>query len=226
MDIQLSYIEEGTGKPLILVHGNDGNYHYFRHQIHYFSKKYRVIAIDTRGHGLSPRGNKPFTIRQFAEDLKDFMEEKNIEKAHILGFSDGGNIAMVFALNYPEKVDKLILNAANLYPSGVKVSLMIRVYLEYRKAVRKAGKGDEERYRAEMLALLVKDPMVEPGELKKLKMKTLVIAGTKDLIKRSHTRLIAKNIEGSRLVFVKGGHGIAAENWKDYNKQVMKFLRG
>ena len=50
---------------------------------------FRVIAIDTRGHGKSPRGEKPFTIRQFAEDLKGFMDEHLIEKANVLGFSDG-----------------------------------------------------------------------------------------------------------------------------------------
>lgn len=58
-----------------------------------------------RGHGKSPRGDRPFTIRQFAEDMKNFMDRHKIEKAHILGFSDGGNIALCFALKYPERID-------------------------------------------------------------------------------------------------------------------------
>ena len=91
MDVKLYYKEAGKGFPLILLHGNGENGGYFEHQIGYFQDKYRVIALDTRGHGKSPRGEKPFTIRQFAEDLHDFMDEQEIEKAHILGFSDGGN---------------------------------------------------------------------------------------------------------------------------------------
>src|SRR5699024_3144062 len=75
-DIQLYSIERGTGEPLILLHGNGEESRYFARQIRHFAKTRKVIAIDTRGHGQSPRGNAPFTIRQFAEDLHDFMEEK------------------------------------------------------------------------------------------------------------------------------------------------------
>ena len=86
MDIKLNYIEQGQGQPLILLHGNGESCNYFEHQIPFFSKDYRVIAIDTRGHGQSPRGEKPFTIQQFAEDLHDFMDEKGMEKAIYLAF--------------------------------------------------------------------------------------------------------------------------------------------
>ena len=110
MDIRLHYTEKGTGEPLILLHGNGENSGYFVHQIDFFSQKYRVIAVDTRGHGKSPRGKAPFGIRQFAEDLRDFMDELEIERANILGFSDGGNIAVTFALKYPQRVNRLILN--------------------------------------------------------------------------------------------------------------------
>ncbi len=74
---------------------------------------YHIYAIDTRGHGKPPRGSRPFTIRQFAEDLLNFLDEHGIHKTHLLGFSDGGNIAMVFALCHPDRVNRLILNGAN-----------------------------------------------------------------------------------------------------------------
>ena len=104
-DIHLHYIEKGSGKPLILLHGNGEDSRYFKHQIRFFSRSRRVLAVDTRGHGKTKRGTKPFTIRQFAEDLAVFLKEKGIHKADIIGFSDGGNIAIIFAIRFPEKVE-------------------------------------------------------------------------------------------------------------------------
>ena len=131
MDVKLNYIEKGRGDVLILLHGNGEDCSYFEHQIDYFSEFYRVIAIDTRGHGKSARGDKPFTIRQFAEDLYDFMCEHDIEKAHILGFSDGGNIALYFALKHSDMINRLILNGANLNPSGVKARVQLPIVIGY-----------------------------------------------------------------------------------------------
>lgn len=224
-DIQLHYIEKGTGDPLILLHGNGGDCSYFEHQIEYFSKKYRVIALDTRGHGQSPRGTKPFTIRQFADDLCGFMDEMQIKSAHILGFSDGGNIALAFALKYPQRVRKLILNAANLYPTGVKAKTMLPIMLKYPMAVKNSGKSEEARRHAELQTLLVNDPFIKPAELEKMKIKTLVIVGTRDLIKPSHTKIIARSIPGAKLVKVEGDHGVAAGNPEAFNKEVELFLR-
>ncbi|MBQ9463896.1 MAG: alpha/beta hydrolase, partial [Lachnospiraceae bacterium] len=85
-----------------------------------FSRYYRVIAVDTRGHGASPRGTAPFTIRQFAEDLYGLVTELQLPPVDLLGFSDGGNIAMLFALNSCARIDKLILNGANLFWDGLK----------------------------------------------------------------------------------------------------------
>ena len=145
MDIQHYYIEQGQGEPLILLHGNGEDHSYFVHQIEYFSKFYRVIALDTRGHGKTPRGNAPFTIRQFAKDLYDFMEEHAIEHANLLGFSDGGNIALTFALEYPQKLLRLILNGANLIPKGVKPYIQIPIVLGYRIAMLFAKKAQKQR---------------------------------------------------------------------------------
>ena len=69
MDIKHYFIEKGKGEPLILLHGNGEDSGYFKGQIDAFARQYHVYAIDTRGHGKTPRGEKPFTIRRFAEDL-------------------------------------------------------------------------------------------------------------------------------------------------------------
>ena len=224
MDIQLNFKEQGQGQPLILLHGNGEDNSYFVHQIDHFSKDYRVIALDTRGHGKTPRGEKPFTIQQFAEDLHDFMNEKSISKANILGFSDGGNIALEFALKHSERVEKLILNGANLFPSGVKPLYQWPIEIGYRITKLFAKKDEKAQKNAEMLGLMVNEPHVEPSELAKLTMPVLVIAGTKDMIKESHTKLIYKSLPNTQLEIIEGDHFIANRRHEAFNAAVGKFL--
>lgn len=225
MDINHFYIEQGTGFPLILLHGNGEDCAYFTRQIDSFSEIFHVIALDTRGHGQTPRGEAPFTIRQFAEDLLAFMDQHNIEKAHLLGFSDGGNIAMVFALAHPERVDKLILNGANLDASGVKRKIQIPIEIGYRMAKLFAGRSPKAKKNAEMLGLMVNDPNVKVEELSRIQNKTLVIAGDNDMIKDQHTRLIAQSIPGAELCILQGNHFIANKNPQSFNEAVLRFLR-
>ena len=224
-DIQLHYIEQGQGKPLILLHGNGENCDYFEHQIPCFARDYRVIAIDTRGHGQSPRGEKPFTIVQFAEDLHNFMDEKAIGKAILLGFSDGGNIALTFALKYPERVDKMIVDGANLFPSGVKARYQWPIEVGYRIAKMFAKKSEEAKKNAEMLGLMVNEPHIEPSELARLTMPILVVAGTKDMIKDEHTRLICNSLPNAKLEIIKGDHFVANKNYEAFNTVVGAFLK-
>ena len=223
-DIQLHYIEQGQGQPLILLHGNGENCNYFEHQISYFSRYYRVIAIDTRGHGKSPRGEKPFSIKQFSEDLKDCLNAMNIAKTMLLGFSDGGNIALEFALRYPERVEKLVLNGANLFPSGVKAIYQWPIEIGYRMAKLFAKKSEKARQNAEMLGLMVNEPHIDPTELSRLTMPVLVIAGTKDMIKESHTRLIYKSLPNAQLNIIEGDHFVANKNPEAFNEVVNRFL--
>ncbi|MDO4466095.1 MAG: alpha/beta hydrolase [Bacillota bacterium] len=217
-DIQNYFIEKGTGFPFILLHGNGEDHTYFVHQIEYFSKMYRVFALDTRGHGRTKRGSKSFTIVQFAQDLYEFLNEKQIEKAHILGFSDGGNIALTFALKYPEKVESLIVNGANLFPKGVKRWVQWPIEIEYRLTQNKQKK--------ELLGLMVKEPNIDPEELKELEMPVLVIAGDHDMIQENHTKLIAESIPNAVLSILPGTHFVAKENYTEFNRIVENFLKG
>ena len=135
MNIQLHYTEHGSGEPLVLLHGNGEDSSYFEHQIAFFQDRYRVIAVDTRGHGKSPRGTAPLTLNQFADDLSAFMDELDIASAHILGFSDGANVAMLFALAHPTRVKSLVLNGGNLFPEGLTEQTRREIDEEYEQAV-------------------------------------------------------------------------------------------
>ncbi len=219
MDVELNYVEKGSGDVLILLHGNGEEHKNFSAQIEFFSHSFRVIALDTRGHGGSPRGEKPFTISQFADDLFDFMKEKGIEKANILGFSDGGNIALIFALRHGDMVDRLILNGANLFNDGCKKSVNKWIENEYNLAL---SRGDKST--ADLMALMIFEPNLKVEDLKELKMPVLVIAGTNDMILKNHTRLIAHSIANSKLVFIEGDHFIAYKNPVAFNVAVENFL--
>lgn len=207
------------------MHGNGQNGSYFKNQIDYFSNGYRVIALDTRGHGRSPRGTKPFTIEQFSRDLYDFMEELEISEAVILGFSDGANIAMKFAMKYPNRVKALILNGGNLNPGGVKRTTQLLIETGYKIARRFASKSPGAKKNAEMLGLMVNDPNIERDELSKITAPTLVICGRNDMIRESHTKEIAKNIPNAKLSIIKGNHFIADKRYIAFNKEVEDFLQ-
>ena len=225
MDIALYYQEKGNKEPFILLHGNGENGSYFKNQIDYFSDRYRVIALDTRGHGKSPRGTKPFTIEQFSCDLYDFMEGLEISNAVILGFSDGANIAMKFAIKYPNKVKALILNGGNLNPQGVKKTTQIPIEIGYKIARRFASKSADAKKNAEMLGLMVNEPNIEINELSKITAPTLVICGKHDMIKESHTKEIAENIPNAKLSIIIGNHFIANKRYVTFNKEVEDFLQ-
>ena len=226
MDIKHFFLEKGRGEALILLHGNGESSDYFQGQTDEFARFFHVYAIDTRGHGKTPRGNAPFSIRQFADDLLDFMDAHHIEKSHLLGFSDGGNIAMIFAMKHPERVNRLILNGANLDAKGVKPSVQIPIEIGYRIAKIFARISQTAKLNAEMLGLMVNDPNVLPEELVKIQAKTLVIAGTKDMIKDEHTWLIAQSIPDAQLVILEGNHFIANKCPEAFNDAVLKFLKG
>ncbi len=224
MDIELYCREEGEGKPLILLHGNGESGEIFEHQFEFFSPMYHVMAIDTRGHGKSPRGTAPFTIVQFAQDLHDFMEERKIEKAYILGFSDGANIAITFALKWPEMVEKLVLDGGNIYPEGVVPRVMIPMKVIYAFMDFLSSTSEKAREKADFLRLMVKEPNITPKELNTMQVPTLVIAGTHDLILEKHTKLIYHSLPHAELAFVDGDHFIASKQPELFNKRVETFF--
>lgn len=118
----------------------------------------------------------------------------------------------------------IILNGANLSPSGVKSYVQIPICIGYGIASIIALLYKKAISKKEILGLMVKQPHIEPRELEKLKMPTLVIVGRKDMIKDKHSALIAASIPNSKLVQINGDHFIAAKNSNEFNKEVSCFL--
>ncbi|HJJ84594.1 MAG TPA: alpha/beta hydrolase [Methanocorpusculum sp.] len=221
--ISLAYKKAGEGKPLILLHGNGGSSADFALQTNYFSGFREVISVDTRGHGNSPRGDVPMSFPQFAKDILAFLDEQEIEKADIIGFSDGANTAILFAAENPKRVGKLILCGACTSPKAVKRSVQIPIEIGYWIASR--FKNPKARKNAEILGLMVNDFGISEEHLRQIQAETLVLAGTKDMIRESHTKMIAETIPKAKLVFLEGDHFLPMKRANAFNRAVEEFLK-
>ena len=222
MDIQLHFTTYGAGPDLILLHGNGEESTWFRHQIEAFSADFTVWAVDTRGHGGSPLGEAPFSLYQFADDLRDFMDAHGIARADVLGFSDGGNIALLFALEHPERVRRLVLNSANLWPEGLTDDLLGSIAPRFEDICH--SQNPTEQYEAALLALMLEEPHIDPADLARLTMPVLVIAGDDDVVRPEHTRLIYESLPHAELVILPGTHTVAQDDPAAFNAAVWDFF--
>ena len=218
MDISLHFTEHGQGETLVLLHGNGEDSTYFTPQIPLLARRFHVYALDTRGHGQSPRGKAPFTLDQFTDDLASFLDGKGVECAHLYGFSDGANIAMLFALQNPHRVKSLVLNGGNLFPEGLDPEVRAEDAQAYEQAM---AAGDTRQL--ELLRLMMEEPHIDPAALAAIHAPTLVVAGTHDMILPEHTRLIAASIPEAQLRFVEGDHFVSAGNPEAFNRVLLEF---
>lgn len=224
-EVRLSFIEKGEGEALILLHGNGENKECFGAQIDFFSKYYKVYAPDTRGHGNSPHGKGRLTLSAAADDTAFFIKDKQIERAHIVGFSDGGNIALLLAMKHPETVETLTLCGANLYPKGLKNRIWISDRVKYALLCAPSYLSEKAFKSRELLSLMVNEPHIKPDELRCVGARALVVCGENDMIKRSHSRLIADSLPNCEFAVLKGDHFLPYKNPDEFNNRVLEFLQ-
>lgn len=117
--INIAYDVSGKGEPLVLIMGLGGTRQSWVFQKRAFSKHFKVITFDSRGMGKSDKPNEPFTMNTLADDTIGLMNYLNIDKAHVLGVSHGGRVAQEVAINYPERVNKLVLASTNTGAEGI-----------------------------------------------------------------------------------------------------------
>jgi pimeloyl-ACP methyl ester carboxylesterase len=218
--------DSGSRDTVILLHGNGEDWRCFKKQIGEFLKYYRVVAIDSRGHGSSTSGTGELTLSVMAEDVTAVMDALKIMRASIVGFSDGANIALHIALRRPERISSLVLAGANLCPGGVRLYYQLPVIISYGllKAISLFSKRIQKK--AQIMGLMVKEPKFKPADLNAINIPTLVLAGEKDMIKAVHTKLIARSIPGAKLCFIPGAnHFIFDKEPELVNKKIIDFIR-
>ncbi len=216
-DAKIYYEEYGKGEPLLLLHGNNGSISDFYRQISFFSKHYRVIAIDTRGQGRSTDlTTDDYSYNQFAADLYKIIQNLNLDKVNIVGWSDGGNTGLTFNLKHPELVNKLVTIGANLNPSGVDENL-IKTFQQQLA---------ENTGNPRLIRLMLNHPDIKTNELANLRNPVLVIAGSNDVIRPEHTQLIHESIKNSELAIIPdASHYVPFEQPEKLNETILNFLK-
>jgi pimeloyl-ACP methyl ester carboxylesterase len=218
--IKLYYETYGEGKPLLFLHGNGGSIRSASGKIEYFKKNYKVIAIDSRGHGKSvDTTSKELTYTQMASDINVLLDSLKIDSVFISGQSDGGILGLLLAVNYPKKVSKLITFGANIFP-GKKA-----VFSEIDKMVMDTLKVTTDFSTKRLYKLLAYQPEISEKDLQKIKCPVLLISGDRDAIRLEHTLKLFYNIENSNLFVMPGATHFGSYQKPDlFNQVVLDFL--
>ncbi|MCL5935258.1 MAG: alpha/beta hydrolase [Firmicutes bacterium] len=235
-----------SGIPLVFVHGWTADMHRWDEQVKFFSPARRVIRLDLRGHGDSEKPVMKYSIKQFSEDINGLLNLLDIEKAIPVGHSMGGMAVQQFTLDYPEKVEKLILVNSigkmkfslgrRLMMSGSKsVPFKLFVQTNIQRAFKKGFPKDKLKEFVRLsqgtpryVVMSCFDAMGEWDVLERLgsiKVKTLIIHGLYDIqLPASEALKLALHIPGSVLKIIDCGHESPIENPAALSSAIDNFI--
>lgn len=223
------YTEEyGSGKPLLLIHGNGGSIASMAAIIPYFSKEYRTIAMDSRAHGRSADAGDSLSFEMMADDVAALLDRMKIDSAYIIGWSDGGIIALETAIRHPGKVIRLASTGANLWPDSTAVEPLMwkeeKRYFEshkYRPRITAIQKNDWKIFMLDWT-----QPDITLASLNKMRTPSMIICGDHDIIRIEHTVLIYRNIPRAELwILPDSGHGTFISHPIEFYETVNHFFR-
>lgn len=231
--VQLYYATFGSGEPVLLLHGPLGNADYWGNQVQAFARHYHVIVLDSRGHGRSTRDARLYSYRLLADDVLALLDLLKIERVAVVGWGDGGNIALQLAITHPERLSKAFLFDANFNPSGLRndvdesdtfvryIDLAGQDYLRL-----SSTPEDYDLFFRSVNLLWGAEPDFAPAQLGSIKAPVMVAAGEYDeVIKREHTEALERLIPGSQLTILPNASFFAM--WQQpeaFNKAVLNFL--
>jgi pimeloyl-ACP methyl ester carboxylesterase len=217
----------GKGEPLLLIHGNEGSGNNFSGQIPFFAQYYQVIIADSRAHGKSVDPGDSLSYQMMADDLNALLNHLKIKSCNIIGWSDGGNIGLLLAIHYPDKVKKLASTGANIwvdkraYPADI-----IEIPAILIDSLKRLPPTPAIKNKIKVWSLIEREAGITIKQLNEIKCPTLIMGGDHDVILPGHTLLIAENIPQSYLwILPNSGHSTLI-NYKDlFNKTVNDFFK-
>lgn len=228
--------------PIMLIHGSTIDSHTdWDSVIPMLAKHYKVFAPDCRGHGKSNNPRMSYSFKELADDVAAFVRAMGYERAHIIGHSNGGNVALVTLLEHPEIVQTCIPQAANAYVTRYLIDREPKVFDPDRVARESPDWMNEmialhsevngKEYWRELLWLTMKEIITEPNyapfELARVERPTLVIMGAEDMVNApdEHAQYIANNIPNAELwIPEKTGHNVHKEREQEWVEKVLDFL--
>ena len=230
--IKIWYAEFGHGKPVIMIHGGLANSNYWGKQVPALDKRYRVIVMDSRGHGRSTRNSQPYGYDLMSSDVLGLMDYLKIRKAAIVGWSDGAIIGLDIAMHHAERVSKLFAFAANSDPSGVADIAKSPVFNAY---VARAGEEYKRlsptptQYKAfvdQITKMWETQPRWTAADLAKIHVPTWIVDADHDeAIKRENTEFMAAHIPGAGLLLQpEVSHFSFIQDPQQFNDDVLHFL--
>lgn len=253
---KIAYKTYGQGEALIMCTGYATNMDLWNSKlIETLQKDYQVIIFDYRGMGNSSNSTASFTMSSLAKDVSEFMEAIDIKEAHILGWSMGGYVAQMFAINYPEKVKKLILYATDpgdtitINPSKETISILSSPSSSPEDLLKTLFPNDwltthpkpwlvlpdaTESYHPKAIGMEYEavQKWLEPkggssGQLHQLKMPVLLICGNKDkVVPCENSSILHDSISSSSLINVYNtGHGMMYQTPETFSSYVLTFLK-
>lgn len=229
--IKMYYEVYGKGEPLLIIHGNGGSINNFVYQIPYFAKNYQVILADSRAQGKTVDDSDSLSYEMISEDLNALLDHLKLKDVNVIGWSDGGIEGLLLAMNHPDKVKKLAVTGANLWPDSTAVDPFV-----YKMVMDQNIKGVDALKRMKnptprmknqlkLMHLLAYEPNIKLEALKKITCPTLVIGGDHDVIRTKHTIAIAEAITKSYLwILPNSGHSTPVVYKDMFNQLVGDFF--
>jgi pimeloyl-ACP methyl ester carboxylesterase len=222
-----------TGEPVILLHGGLANANYWGNQVRALDGQYRVIVMDSRGHGRSTRDDRAYGYDLMASDVIGLMDFLHVQKAAIVGWSDGAIIGLDIALHHPERLTKLFAFAANSDPSGVAdidKSPVFQAYIaraekEYEKL--SPTPTEYKGFLAQIEKMWETQPHWTADDLKTITTPTWIVDADHDeAIKRENTEFMAASIPGAGLLIQpEVSHFSFLQDPDQFTADVLHFLK-
>ncbi|WP_255335000.1 alpha/beta fold hydrolase [Methanosarcina sp. KYL-1] len=218
--VELGYREFGSGEPILLIMGFGGTMDMWNATfVELLAQDYRVISFDNRGIGFSSDDGEPFSLDLLAGDAAGLLDALGIQQAHVLGTSMGASVAQEMALNYPEKVDKLVFSSAT-YSVNTPETALLKDLLQSCAA----NSGLDPAVRKQADANLKWNGTYE--RLPEIRSKTLLLVGTDDEFTPPVITLeIAENLPGAQFIVFEGAKHCGERYLPvEYSNAVLDFL--
>lgn len=206
--IEYAIYGDMDAEPLVMLPCNGNDMHNFDDTLlPEMAEHFKVITVSPRGTGASERGEGALTFDVESDDLLCMLDELGIEKTHIFGFSDGGNLAIVFTVQHGDRVLSLVPMGANINAWGTKITNQIGIVFEYWMLCIEAKNTNDPAVmlRRDIQGMMVGQPNLRFKDLKNINVPTLNIFGQGDMMYRTHSKLITKSIPGAKELMVRGG---------------------